>query len=131
MSLAYSIFPAEEHVRIVGKGKVTASDCIATIQRVAADPLSRPHFSVLADLRTITFDDTREIVDIAEVLEEQTPLWEGNIAIVAKGALLFPSVLLATHVRAAQPFINIKVFADGSSAETFCMKGRLSSLLPA
>ena len=131
MALVYSVFPAEEHVRVVGKGAVTLRDVSAVIKRLLADRLTQPHFSVLADLRALTSDGTTGVHDIVTMLDDLAPAWDGNIAIVAKGALLFTAVLTATQIRAAQPLLNIKVFGDCAGADAFCMKGRLTSLAAA
>lgn len=128
MSLVYSVFPSEEHIRIVARGRVTAANGIDLIRRVVKDRLSKPHFSVLVDLRAAAFDPSGPVPGFESELEELLPDWEGNIAVVAKGALLFTAVLLSTHVRAAVQTLSIKVFGDCASAESFCMKGRLASL---
>jgi hypothetical protein len=128
MPFTYSLFPAEEHVRIIGKGKITVRECEDIIQRVTSDRLFRSNFSILADLRKIVLDPSIKVSSHAETIEDLAPVWEGNIAVVTTGAILFWAVLLATQARAAQPLLNIKVFGDCASAESFCMKGRLSSL---
>jgi hypothetical protein len=129
MPLVYRVSPDDEQAHIVGHGKVTTTDCIRVIKALRADPLFDSHFNVLADVRGITYEPAEhsEILQIATSVEMAEPIVTGNVAIIAKGALLFTAVLLATHIRTSRP-INVRVFSDPVSAQAFCMKGRLISL---
>ncbi len=99
------------------------------IKALRADPLVEPHFNVLVDVREIEYAarDHSEILEIAESIENAESRVTGNVALLAKGSLLFPAVLLATHICTAKS-INVKVYSDEASAQAFCLKGRLNSL---
>jgi hypothetical protein len=132
MPFTYTVSASDEQAYVTGRGKVTTSEAIKTLRTLLADPHFEPSFSVIVDVRDITYapPDQSEIIRVAKAIEDVVSTDTGNIAVVAKGALLFTAVLLATHVRTAKS-INIKVFADPESARAFCIQGRLVSLSPA
>lgn len=132
MCLTYKVSPSQEQVRIVGKGKATTKELIESIRAIGKAARFDPKFNVIADFRELVYApaDPSEILRIAEALEGEDPVVKGNVAIIAKGNLVFSAVLLATHLRLTKS-INAKVFSDPISAQTFCIKGRLASLSPA
>lgn len=132
MPLVYAVSEAKEQIHVLGRGEVSTSDCVAMIEALSADPLFAPHLNVLADIRELTYapGEDSELLKIADSISESPPPFKGSIAIVAKGALLFSAVLIATRVRARTP-INIKVFPDPTAAQAFLINNQLSSLPPA
>ena len=127
MSLTYKISRFEDQVYLVGKGRLTAADCIGVVKRVLADPHCHPESTALIDLREAIYEtsDMSDIIRVAKSIEKMASLFKNNVAIVARGAIIFPAELLAFHVRNLA-CIRIKVFADLAAAKAFCRKGRLS-----
>ena len=127
MSLAYRVSRSEDQVYLVGKGRVTAADCIGVVKRVLADSRCHPESTALIDLREAIYEtsDMSDIIRVAKSIEKLASMFKNNVAIVAKGALIFPAELLASHVRNLA-YIPMKVFADLAAAKAFCQKGRLS-----
>lgn len=120
MALAYRISPSGNHVRIVGRGKITADECIDLVEHIMADPRNRPGSTALVDLRAATYatELQAEVINIAEALETFQSLLAGSIAIVANPALLLPAEIFSTHVRKAA-HVAVRVFVDIAAAETF------------
>ncbi len=129
MPFVYSVSASDEQAYVTGRGSVTTAEAIKTLNSLLADPQFEPHFSVIVDVREISYSppDQSEIIRVAQAIEEVATTPTGNVAVIAKGSFIFTAVLLATHIRTTCS-INIKVFADWSGAKAFCMQGRLVSL---
>jgi hypothetical protein len=127
MSFSYRISPSKDHVHVVGKGPVTADDCIGIVKRVLADPRCLPESTALIDLREAAYAtaDRRDLMGIAEVIEGLSSMFKNNVAIVARGSTLFISELISAHVRDTA-HILMRVFVDKAAAEDFCSQGRLA-----
>ena len=110
---------------MVGRGAATTQQCIEAVHRITSDPLCRPEFTALLDLTELEYrpEDEGEIVEVAEAFEALETRFLGNVAIVARGCLLFTAELLAAHVRDTGK-MNIRVFLDTTSAESFCRDGQ-------
>jgi hypothetical protein len=132
MPFAYRISQGEDQVRLVGKGRLTAADCIGVVKRVLADPRCHPESTALIDLRGALYDalDTGEVIRIAKTIEGLASMFKSNVAIVAKGGMILPAELLCTHVRRLA-HIPMKVFAELAAAEAFCRSGTLPAKLAA
>ena len=125
MAFAYHICTPERHVRVVGRGAASTQQCIEAVHLVTSDPLCLPEFTALLDLTELEYrpEDEGEIVEVAEAFEALEARFLSKVAIVARGCLLFTAELLAAHVRDTGK-INIRVFLDTTSAESFCRDGQ-------
>lgn len=124
MPFVYDISSPERHVRVVGRGAVTTEQCIEAVYRIISDPKCLPDYTALVDVRELDYvtKDDGEIIQVAQAIEALKNHCRNNIAIVARGYLLFTAELLAAHVRNAE-HINMRVFWDAASAEEFCGQG--------
>lgn len=121
MSLIYTVDTRAKLVTIVGTGKVTATDLLSLIRRIAVDPAYLPNLPALVDMRKAVFESRRrgDILDVARRIEETEAFLKSHIAIVARAATLLTAELMSAHIRAAK-HISIRVFLDISAAMNFC-----------
>ena len=121
MNFVFRIIPAEEHVRIVASGDVSVESCVKLIHQVAANPLMRPHFSILIDARAAAYERIRpaDLVKVADTLEAHRSIYAGPIAIQTRGATLLAAEALATLVR-VPGHVRMRVFVDLAAAESYC-----------
>jgi len=128
MEFVYQISPSGNHIQVVGRGEITADDCIGIFERILADPHCRPDSTALIDLSDAVYSAKNEkaVIRIAKALEEGKDLLKNRIAIVAKRSTLFPAEILALHIRQATN-VGIRVFTDLSSAMNYCREGWAST----
>jgi len=109
-------------MRIVVSGKITADDCIGSLEHVMYAPHNHFVSTALIDLRDATYEhgDKADVIDVAKVLETFHSMLKNNIAIVAMRSTLFYAEIFSSHVRAATN-AGIRVFVDIAAAEAFCM----------
>ena len=121
MSFDYTIAPSSGHVKVIGTGAITTSDCIQIIDRVMSDPRCCPDSTGLIDLRNAIYhpDDEAEIINIAKEMESFQAKLHNKIAVVARRATLLTAELFSVHVRTTTN-VHIRVFTDFSAAEAFC-----------
>ena len=117
MPLRYEIDPHAEIARVWGDGNITMPAAIATIQEVAADPLFKPHFKVVFDLRRCGY--TAELKDgdeLAEVLRQRKNNFQNSFAVVVPQSLHILAHLYCLLSKMAG-FDKIMAFTDMSEAE--------------
>ncbi len=124
MPFVHTVFREEQHVLLVGKGKVTASVFADAARQVAEDPAYLPHFTVLVDAREVvhTPENEAQVLEMAKVMADLKASFQNNVAIVARGSLLLMAATLVALVRKVTS-IKMRVFVDMAAAEAFCRDG--------
>lgn len=121
MPFVYKISPSGHHIRVVGTGRITTTNCISILGEVLSDPRCLPHSTALIDLSGAAYvhKDKMEVIKIAKAMEAGKALLKNRIAIVAKHAELFPAEILSLYLREMSD-IRIRVFTDIDAGEAFC-----------
>ena len=119
MPLTYEIDPLAAHAQATAVGVVSMTAMIDVIERMAADPRYRTHFTIIFDLRVASY--TAELSDgdaLAAVLRQKKTDYQNRFAVVVGESLHLLARLYCLLANMAG-FQLIRCFADMDEAQAW------------